>query len=915
MAFVISENANRILNSGVSDPNIVLKFSKVPTNFSAQILKVIARYGEGGLVYGQDGLVWGGNVQDDFQKEYVSLNGTSASISQQIEPDKGSTSSTQTIVVRLVDKNQEISALISPETGYELLYDNAEIYVSPSAESAFPEDYILLFNGKVQTIQPGPGYVDFTIAHPEDLTRSEIFYRAETVLATNAFYLSAKIGDLLYSQRGDVTGTITVTYVFAGLGDDAVVSVVGNDITVQIDTVFTKAKTIRKKIENNEDANQLVGVQILGNAGNVVQTYIGTSTLTTSSTIQVESVQSFLLPALPWFRTYARINDEIAEYTGIDVGTNTLTGVTRASLTSFGANHSIGDEVQSFYKLGDATFENSNACELALRVLLSNGPANYASKTAKNFLRIDPSTTVANCIFFEKTDLIRFENVTVGDTCTSSGASNGANNFSLKVVDSVVKTETGTYITISGVSLVEELNTSAVVTFQSRYNVLPDGVGLIPAQVDVDQFENIKTVFISSVQSYELYLKDTINSQELVNEQILRPSAIYSIPRKGRISINMTAPPLYSAGTKTLTVANVQNASKLKITRSINRHFANSIIWKMNVDSVEDKYLSGRIAVSNDSNSRIGAPNKPIQIDADGIRPSESSLAIVDRASKRMLQRYQFAAEGLWVEPLVKDGFTVEVGDSIIFGDPDLNLPDITEGSRAFKPRVFEVQNKEYNWQKGEVRLYIVDTAYNQLLRYAVWSPTSKLAAGSTTTRLVLETSPYTRFPRKERDKWNPDYINKNILIHNEDYSITYSTVITGIDPGNDAAIYIDTIGGAPPAGFIVDVENYDAISVQDTFLKAVHPFWTPVLTVTSGVSATSFNVSLLDAAKLFVGSLVRIHNDDYSIDSGVDGTKVTAIAGTLVTVEDDLGFTPSASQKVEFVGFKIDEGQPYGWL
>jgi hypothetical protein len=711
-----------------------------------------------------------------------------------------------------------------------------------------------------------------------------------------------------------VTGTITVTYAFSGIGDDAIVTVIGNNITVTIDTVFTKAKTIRKKIENNEDANQLVGVRIVGN-GNTVQTYIGVTTLTTPSTLELESVEGFLLPVLPWFRTYARINDEICEYTGLDVGTNTLTGVTRASLTSFGANHDEGDEVQSFYKLGDATFDNSNACDLALRVLLSNGPDNYASKTVKNFVRIDPTTTVANSIYLEKQDLIRFENVTVGDTCSTTGAVNGANNFSNKVIDSVVKTETGTYITVSGVSLVEELNTSAVITFQSRFNVLPDGVGLIPAQVDVDQFDNIKSVFISSVQSYELYLKDTVNSQELVNERILRPSAIYSIPRKGRISVNMTAPPLYSAGTKTLTVQNVQNASKLKITRSLNRHFANSIIWKMNVDSVEDKYLSGRIAVSGDSNTRIGAPNKPIQIDADGIRPSESSLSIVDRASKRMLQRYQFAAEGLWVEPLVKDGFNVEVGDSIIFGDPELNLPDINEGSRAFKPRVFEVQNKEYNWQRGEVRLYIVDTAYNQLLRYGVWSPTSKLKSGSTTSRLLLDTSPYTRAPKKERDKWNPDYIGKNIIVHNEDYSTVYSTKITGIDPSDDSAIYIDVIGGAPPAGFIVDVENYDSIDVGDTFLKAVHEFWTPVLTVTSGVNSTSFNVSLGDAAKLFVGSLVRVHNEDYSIDSGVDGTKVTAIAGTLVTVEDDMGFTPAALQKVEFVGFVSDGGAPYGWL
>ena len=92
MAFSISENAKRVFDSRVSNPNIILKFSKVDTKFSSQIVKVVPKYGEGGLVYGQDDLLYGTILEDENNLPYISLNGTSASVNQQIEPDKASTS-------------------------------------------------------------------------------------------------------------------------------------------------------------------------------------------------------------------------------------------------------------------------------------------------------------------------------------------------------------------------------------------------------------------------------------------------------------------------------------------------------------------------------------------------------------------------------------------------------------------------------------------------------------------------------------------------------------------------------------------------------------------------------------------------------------------------------------------------------
>jgi hypothetical protein len=113
----------------------------------------------------------------------------------------------------------------------------------------------------------------------------------------------------------------------------------------------------------------------------------------------------------------------------------------------------------------------------------------------------------------------------------------------------------------------------------------------------------------------------------------------------------------------------------------------------------------------------------------------------------------------------------------------------------------------------------------------------------------------------------------------------------------------------------IIDVPNYDDLNLNaDAFYKALHPFWTPTLIVTSGVSATQFNVSLSDAAKLFVGSLIRVHDLDYAVDSYDKVIKVVSIVGTLVTC-DDIGFTPSSGQNINLVGFVSDKGNPFVWV
>jgi hypothetical protein len=915
MSFAVTERANLYASQTAISPQIVLTIDGIDERFGAQIVKVLARWGQDGLVWGLEGLVWGGTTESSLSRDFVSMNGTTDTISQQLEPDKGGASSTQSMTIRLADIGGEMSRIVSPGVVVDdILYRNAQVYLAPNPNCAFPEDYIQMFNGKIQGVKTGPSFVDLTIAHPEDLKRSNIFLKAETVTTQKFKFQSVDIQDLFYQARGDVTGTVSIQYQSGGTGQNPTVSVAGNQITVFIDPGVTFAKSIKKKVENDEDANQLVTVKITGNGG-AVQAVQAITSLTADSQIFVSDASQFFSAVGTKFLTYARVGDEIVQYTGIDLALNKLTGITRAQLNTFGATADVGETVSSFYVLGDDTSGSGNAIDLSLWLLLSGADTNYAVSDPKNFITISPTEDVTNAIFYDGIDVKTLYNITVGDLVSSTGAANAANNFSGAFVSDIVLTELGSYVVVSGPSLVVELDSAAVVSFQSQYNILPDGVGLLPNQVDIDQFRYIKALYSSSIANYQIYIKDNVTAKDLINQQILLPSALYSIPRKGKISVSMTAPPLYSENTKTLDLTTVKKPSQLKLDRSVNANFYNAIVYKFNDDSLEGKSLSGVVYDSEDSFNQIDSPTKPYVIEAGGLRDTPATRSLIERNADRFLQRYQFAAEGLQVDVPFKVGWTVEVGDSVVFGSDDLKAVDITTGTRKFKPRIFEVLNKELSIKTGDIRLKIVDTAYNQNIRYAVWSPSTTVGTGSTTSVIVITDSFGTSFPKKEKDKW-ANYLGKDIIIHTADFATSYQTTIQGFDPTNPYKMLIDpAIAGAPAAGWQIDIADYDNITVGDTFLKLVHPFWTPTLDIVTGISTTQFTVSAPHAAKLFVDGIVRVHSDDYTIDSGRKGIKVINITGVTITVETGLGFVPSAGQKIDFVGFVSDEGQPYGWV
>lgn len=164
-------------------PNIVLRIDGVETLYGAVIIRKIARYGDE-IFYGDDGLVYGGGIPYENQEDLISLQkGTTTSITQNVQIDKGTGNSIQSMQIALVDANEQITRLITPdEIIPDILGARCTVYFG-YAPTNWPDDYIVLFKGNVDEVSSTSGLVTLNIIHPDNFKRANLFTKAESDLS------------------------------------------------------------------------------------------------------------------------------------------------------------------------------------------------------------------------------------------------------------------------------------------------------------------------------------------------------------------------------------------------------------------------------------------------------------------------------------------------------------------------------------------------------------------------------------------------------------------------------------------------------------------------------------------------------------------------------------------------------------
>lgn len=810
MSLPVNDLFKTLLEADTKSPQIILEVDGWPP-ISSIPAKKYANFGDD-IVFGQSSLFFNGLILDNSILPYIDLNKTTNQITQQLQADKGGSQSVTSFDVGIIDKDQIITELITPnKTVVDILGVKARLYLSLEG-AGHPKDSILFFSGIVAGASSGAGYVNINLASPEKLKNLEIFPKVST------------------------------------------------ELTAGITNVAT--------------------------------------------TINVASTDDFVLPAdSGTLRTYLLLNDEIIEYTGKT--STSFTGCVRGQFGTIAVAHNINDNIESAYRL------IGNLKDLSLKLMLSGINTPYATDIPiLSFVQYG-SQTQANSVFVSRFNFDQYYGAVLGDSVTITDAVTPSNNVT-GLVTAIETTDLGSYITIDQPLTLE--GSGAKFSISSAYSVLPRfcGLEMTPDQVDVAEFEAMFLQNSTQFFDYDFFIKDSVKGAEFINTEILYPSGCYALPRKAKTSIGLTKPPLASYETKVLDESTVISAGQLKINRNISNNFYNAIVIKYDKDHVEDKFKRGKITQSADSTNRIKVANKPLTIEAQGVRFENNFVGKFATISRRALERYQYAAESLEIQVNYGTGFDIEIGDAVVL--KGLQISDTKDGSgtRGLKPRIFEVTNKVVNTKGTPIRLTILDTAYSLNGRYGVISPSSKIGLGSTTTVLNLKKSYGTNLTtRSENYKWR-NLVGARLRIRTVDYSFSEERVLLSLNPVNDSSIILDApLSLAPSENYIVDIVNYpnNADPEDQALSKALYVFFNLQHTVVAGISQTQFTVSVGDASEVKVGYIVKIHNKDYSTVSLE--RNVTDVTGTTITVSGDLGYIPNAADKIELLGY-LDGSAPY---
>jgi hypothetical protein len=626
---------------------------------------------------------------------------------------------------------------------------------------------------------------------------------------------------------------------------------------------------------------------------NLIQGKLTSAITNSDTTIPVDSTSNVLATQSD-VTTYIQIDDEI-----ILVGAITptsFTGCTRAQFGTIADNHDIDSDYETRYRVQGQPFD------IALRMMLSSSDVYYNTTSANSFNH--PSyPSLPNSIFFNEYDIADRLGLTLGDKVTVTGSL--SNNFSLMNIIGFGKVDSISYVQVSQ-TLTQEVDSLGSASFKSKYNVYPTGCRMSPDQIDVAQHEYIVATFGSAFPQMDFFLTDSINAKDFIEKELYFISGAYSLPRKGRVSVGYTAPPLSPEEFIVLNDSNVINPTGIEVQRSTRTNFYNAIIWKYAPSKIDQKFLSIDIYQSADSLNRIPVGNKPLKIESLGLPTSGNTTSHLNQVSTRFLDRYKFAAVLLpTVQVTYGVGYRLEVGDIVLFDGSLLKTFDFDSGNRDELIKLMEIVDRSIDLGSGKVTLSLLDTTFGNDVRYATVAPASYVYS-ATTTQLLLERSLSNQLTLKDEiEKWS-FYVGSSVRVRSPDFTYDNDTTIIGVSGAN--ILNVEALPSAPLAGYIVEPRDYQGSSATDRIYKQVHAYIMPQVAVVSGISATQFTVSAPDATKFFIDALCEVHDPTYT---NVANVKVTNVTGVIITVED-MGFTPNNTYKVDKIGFYSDGGNPY---
>lgn len=538
------------------------------------------------------------------------------------------------------------------------------------------------------------------------------------------------------------------------------------------------------------------------------------------TTIPVDTTFGYLLPTAgpdgtldPAFTAFVQIGDEIIQYTGTTA--NSFTGCTRGALGTTLAAHTADDDVKAYYRIQD------DAMTMALKLMLSGAHGAFATGVAAQSVNwTSPTDHFPNAVFFRNVDVETEYGLVPGDYVSTTGSAYPENNLTGEVIQEIQSNNDGSFIIFSSdLAMTDETDATLLVSFRSKYDTLPEGLGMSPDEVDVAEHERLRKQFLSGME-YDFFIKDTIDAKAFIEKEIYMPAAAYSLPRKSKSSVGYSISPIPGSNTKILDRDSITNPAKLAVRRAIGKNFFNGIIYKMDQRVLSDDFRAGIVITSATSLNAIPVGVRALTIESRGLRTASGGASLAQSQGARKLKRYEMGAEMLEsVELLLKDGFTVEIGDVILLDSDGLKLTNTKTGTRERFQRLFEVINKKMDTHTGKVVVSLLDTKFNTSKHYGLISPSSKIGAVYSAQEFKIEQSFNSDFGKDEFRKWNK-YKQPFVKIRAADFSVVQIAQVESFN-GNRVRL-VAPLATLPAAGQFMELAPYD---LQADEIKLVYVF------------------------------------------------------------------------------------------
>lgn len=177
-----SKPLTRSLEKTNISPILVLEIDSIPFRIGSSTIYKSARYGEDDLEYGDPGLVYGGLIPIANQKTLISLDGTTTSIKQELQPDKARGSSISSMKIELADINKEATRIATSFYGEDILYKDVKLWVGFGEQVSFNDDYILIFRGLIESLSINQASVTLNLSSPDQKRRQTLALKGDTEL-------------------------------------------------------------------------------------------------------------------------------------------------------------------------------------------------------------------------------------------------------------------------------------------------------------------------------------------------------------------------------------------------------------------------------------------------------------------------------------------------------------------------------------------------------------------------------------------------------------------------------------------------------------------------------------------------------------------------------------------------------------